>query len=93
VGGRAREALTSGRLEVRLAGEPAPRPSGRRDLALVRVDVQAGLDRGGHGIEPVLRVDLASKMPRVLSAVLVAVPRSPLTVPTLRDVGHDRLLA
>lgn len=85
--------LTSRRLEVRLPIEPPPCPFGGRDLALVRVDVQAGLHGGGDGVQPVLRVDLAGEVPRVLRAVRVAVPRTPLSVRTLRDVGHGALLA
>ncbi len=63
-----------------LLGHRADRDSGARGI-----DVGSGLDGRGKGVETVLGVDLAG-VAGVFLAGVVAVPRPPLTLRTLRDV-------
>jgi hypothetical protein len=58
------------------------------DSGACEIDLGSGLHGCGNGVEPVLGVDLARGAAGVFLAGVVAVPRPPLAVRTLRDVRH-----
>lgn len=70
-----------------LAGRPLPEERGERDPAGLGVGVRAGDHRRGDLVQPLLGVDLAVEVSRVLLPGLVAIPRPPLAVGSLGDVA------
>ncbi len=77
-------------LEINLRGEPLLRPLAQRDPRRDRVDVGAGAHGRRHRRAPVVGVQLAREVTRVLFASNVAVAGSPPSVRALGDVGHGR---